>query len=364
MKITLLTVDLTKALNIANRFVSHKGQLPILANILITATATGITLSATNLEVGVRINLPGKVTKPGQITTPARNFTEFVATVSDTQVEIELVESKLKVISGKFKADFPTIAATEFPIIPPIDERAKITLSVELISQLALQVAFAAAIDESRPVLTGVKILETQEGLVAIGTDGFRLSKKTLTSKILDLSTVIPARTILELSRVLSDTSETDLALVNLTENNQVVFVTDRIELFSRVLEGNFPDVEKIIPKSFANEVVVDKSEFVRALRAAAIFARENNNIIKFQIINDKFQIKAASASSGDTLLELEAETVGEGEVAFNYKYVTDFLASVTTDRVAMKFNEATTPVLFAPEKDDSYLHIIMPVRV
>ena len=364
MKITLLTADLTKALNIANRFVSHRGQLPILANILVTASATGITLSATNLETGVRINLPGKVITGGEITTPARNFTEFVATVGDTQVEIETKESKLKVSSGKFKADFPTIAAAEFPVIPKIDTQPQISLPADLIMQLAAQVAFAAASDESRPVLTGIKIFEADGVLTAVGTDGFRLSKKTLTSKILDLSAVIPARTVLELSRVLGDMSQKSLSLVNLSENNQLVFVTPQVELFTRVLEGNFPDVEKIIPKSFANEVVLDRNEFIRALRAAAIFARENNNIIKFQITKSKFQIKAASATSGETEVELEADTTGEGEVVFNYKYITDFLTSVTAERIIMKFNEPTSPVQFEGEKDDSYLHIIMPIRI
>lgn len=367
MKITLLTADLTKALTIANRFVSHKGQLPILANILISASDAGITLSATNLETGVRITLPGKTHTPGEITTPARSFTEFVATVGESQIELEATESKFKVSSGKFKADFPTIAAAEFPVIPKIETQEQTTLSASLISLLATQVAYAAATDESRPVLTGIKILASDGVMTAIGTDGFRLSKKLLTDAkkaAMPNGVVIPSRTLVELSKVLSDASEESLAIVNLSENNQVVFVTSRVELFSRVLEGNFPDVEKIIPKSFTNEAILDKNEFVRGIRAAAIFARDSNNIIKLLVSDSKLEIKAASAGSGETVLELEAETSGSGEILFNYKYITDFLASVTAERILMQFNEPTNPVQFSSVGDNSYLHIIMPIRV
>lgn len=317
------------------------------------------------MEIGVRVNLPGKVTEEGEITTLARNFTEFVATVGDTQIEIAYLDNKLKINSGKFKADFPTISASEFPVIPKLENTTQTSLEVDVVSKLAVQVAYAAALDESRPVLTGIKLTELDGELIAIGTDGFRLSKKNLGSKIKDLKAmIIPAKTILELSRVLNDTSQKSLSMITLVENNQVVFVTDQIELFSRVLEGNFPDVDKIIPKSFANRAVLDRSELVRGIRAAAIFARESNNIIRFKIQDSIFKILATSAASGETDLELEAETTGDGgEVVFNYKYVTDFLSSASTDRIVMQFNEATTPVQFESEGDATYLHIIMPIR-
>ena len=147
--------------------------------------------------------------------------------------------------------------------------------------------------------------------------------------------------------------------------SNQVIFKCDRVEMVSRVLEGNFPDVEKIIPTEFKTRVIIDKEELVRAVRAASIFARENNNIIRFRITNNELRITAAAKESGESEVEIEVEKEGEDvEVAFNFRYVVDFLNSVTAERVVFEANGPISPGVWKVEKEEGLIGLIMPVRV
>ena len=147
-------------------------------------------------------------------------------------------------------------------------------------------------------------------------------------------------------------------------ENNQVIFSCGDVQLVSRVLEGNFPEVDKIIPQGFKTEVVVDREELKSALRVAGIFARENSNIVRFKVQGSSFNIAARAAQLGENENEIETEKEGEdGEIAFNYKFVQDFLESVTEERIRLKINDSLSPGVWAGEKDKSLIHLIMPVR-
>ena len=147
-------------------------------------------------------------------------------------------------------------------------------------------------------------------------------------------------------------------------KNNQVIFNLGNTDLISRILEGDYPDTEKIIPTDFPVEVVVDRQEFSQALKAASIFARENNNIIKFEIRNSKLEIRASAAQQGESVIELEAETTGEGQIAFNYKFVQDAVNGLTEERIKLQLKDHLSPGVFKPEKDSSLLALVMPVRI
>lgn len=364
MKISILQDSLASGINLVSKYTSNKGQLPILANILITAVKTGVTLTATNLDTGIRVSIGGKVEKEGSLTVPAKNFSEFVSSLPLQTVELTEDREKLKIKCGSSQATLSTISATEFPIVPTVSGEP-ISIDSQLIKQIASDVAFAAASDESRPVLTGVRFSKVDKKLMIVATDGFRLSRKEiLSTENLTLATVliIPAHTILDLARVVEDGG---VSVYLMGQNNQVIFDTGKTQIISRILEGNFPDVDKIIPKEFKTQLIVDRSELLRAVRSAAIFARESNNIVKLEIRNEKLEIKAMGGQTGESESTIEAEVDGdELQISFNYKYVIDFLNSQSGERIVMKLNEATTPAVFVPEKDESLIHLIMPVRV
>jgi DNA polymerase-3 subunit beta len=286
-------------------------------------------------------------------------------------VELETSGEKLKVSGGKLTATFAGIAATEFPVMPKareVPEGKMFKMKKKIIEEVAVQVAFAAAADESRPVLTGVLMQPTGKSLVVTATDGFRLSRKVIVGIGMggeEKGLIVPARTIMEMARVATEGKKEEMVMGILPETNQIIMEYDEIELMSRVLEGNFPDVEKIIPKEEKCEMVVEREEMLRAIRAAGIFARESANVVRFKIQDSSLVISASSSQTGESEIEIEIEKKGEdGQIAFNYRYVLDYLNSVGADRVTFKMTESLAPGVFGIEGDESLTHIIMPVRV
>jgi len=370
MRAILLKEDLIKGLGIVSRVVASRGQLPVLANVLIEAGKSGLKLAATNLEIGLQVEVGGKVEEEGAITVPGRNFAEFVGSLGEGNIKLETEGEKLKIgmIGGeKSAATFAGIAASEFPpFAKAMGGQAPIKIKKSVIEEIAREVAYAAATDESRPVLTGLKfsILNSQFSIVA--TDGFRLSKKILKDSIFKdqdpiNNLILPARTILELARGI----EEEVNMLIIKENNQVVFESGQISLVSRILEGNYPDVDKIIPKDFKTELVIDREDLGRSIRTAGIFARENSNIIRFKIAGSRINIYASGGQMGESENEIEIEKEGEDvEIAFNYKFVLDFLGSISEERVKLRVNDGLSPGVFAGEKDKSLIHLIMPVRI
>ncbi len=362
-----------KGLVLVSKIAISKGQLPVLANVLLEALKEEVVLSVTNLEIGIRVRIGGKVEETGAITIPARILSEFVTTLPMGGVELEEHEGKLAVKSGKFGGKFAGISASEFPVMPKFgsDEKdgLRFKISRKNLEQIANEVAFSAALDESRPVLTGVQFRVVGEGLVVTATDGFRLSRKTIEGggvkmKALE-SVILPARTIIELTKLVAEGKASEIDVQIVKDNNQVLFGYEQTELISRVLEGNFPDVDKIIPKEGKLQLTVDREELIKAVRAISIFARENSNILKLNIDNGKLTIVAVGGQTGEGEVEVEIEKTGENEtMAFNFKYLLDFLNSVNEERVELSTNGGLTPGVWAREKDKSLIHLIMPVKV
>ncbi len=365
MQATLSTQELSKGLTIVSRALSSRNQLPVLANVLIQTRKNTVLLSATNLEVAIRTQVGGKVTTEGELTVPARSLTEFVSSISSSQVNLIGESGKLKITAAKFQASFAGIDAAEFPTLPQFTAAKSQSIPATTLGQIATQVAYAAAVDESRPVLTGVKFQVLEGKLVVVATDGFRLSRKIIANSPLgDLqSLILPAKTVQELARIAGE-EKSDVKMELVEKNNQVIFNLGNTDLISRVLEGNYPDTEKIIPTDFPVEVLVDRQEFSQGLKAASIFAREDNNIVKFKISTGKLKIVAAAASQGESEVEVEAENQGEGEIAFNYKFVQEAVNSLAEERIKLQLKDHLSPGVFRLEKDSSLLALVMPVRI
>jgi DNA polymerase-3 subunit beta len=373
MRGSVLQEDLNKSLGWVVRIVSTRGQLSILANVLLEADTDGLTVSATNLELGIRVNVGGKITVNGAITVPARNLAEFVGTLPTEPVNLEKEGEKLKIGTGKFWGVFAGIAAAEFPVLPKLGVKGKMKMSVkkEMIEEIAKQLVFAAATDESRPVLTGIQFLVEGDKLMVTATDGFRLSRKSFKRELggndqgWGEGLILPARAIAELSRITAEGKKENIEMEIVGGNSQVIFGYDRVQLVSRVLEGNFPDVVKIIPTEHKTEVIVDKEELIAAIRAAAIFARDSSNIVRFVIGRAGLIVKAASQQTGESESRIEAEIIGdEGEIAFNYRYVLEFLGSIDEERVKFWMSGNLAPGVWRGEKDENLTHLIMPVRL
>ncbi|MFZ5365821.1 MAG: DNA polymerase III subunit beta [Patescibacteria group bacterium] len=369
MKISVLQENLSKGLSIVSRSVASKATLPVLGNILLSTDKGRLKLQGTNLETGISLLCGAKIEEEGEITIPARILVEFVSSLPPEKIDLETSKTTLRISSGFFKAEINGIASSEFPKIPSFPDKPDLTFEKEELIRALSQVDFAAASDESRPVLTGVLLKIEKEKVSLVATDGYRLSIKNLKVKEqkLEGNLLVPAKTLLEICRIAQEVSdeEKEIKMAQNPEKSQVVFDLADIELSSRLLEGEFPEFEKIIPSTSSTKAEFAKEEFLRAIKIASIFAREQANIVKLKIGEGKMIISAESPQVGSNLGEIEAKTEGEElEIAFNFRFLLDFLNSPIGEEIIFEASSPLSPGVFKIKGDDSFLHLIMPVRI
>jgi len=373
MKVSLLQENLNKGLAIVNKFVSTKIQLPVLANIFISAKNGKLKLSATNLETGINLWLAAKIDEEGEITIPAKIISEFVASLPQDKVVLKKIDSKLEINCRSYKASFNSIAASEFPPIISLKNKKNqldyktIILKKDLFIKAVNQIGFTAAIDESRPTLTGIKIDFLANKLQLVATDGYRLGLKTITlpQKLDEQSLIIPAKALLEVARVYLQNEEEELKLALIKKENQVIFSLGEVEIITRLLEGEYPDFQKIIPLTSTTEIILNKEEFQRAVKTASLFAKDSANIVRLKIKDQKLKISANSPEVGENEVELEIKQKGEdSQVAFNCRFLQDYLNSLEAEELILESSGPLKPGVFKPVNDASFLHLIMPVRL
>lgn len=368
MKIQILQENLNRGLNIALRSISIKAQLPILANVLLRTDKNRLQISATNLETGISLWLGAKVEKEGEITIPAKILTEIIATLPPEKIKLEAEGSLLKISSVSYEANLNGISAGEFPKLPDYSSETLFSLPPKKFLEAINQVAFAAATDEGRPILTGVLFKLSGKKLSLVATDGYRLSLKTMeieTAVKEEISLLLPAKTLIEVGRIITDEKAQVVQMGFTKEQNQVVFVFSDLELFSRVIEGEFPDYNKIIPQNFTTKAVFDKENFNRAVKVVSIFARDSANIIKIKLGKNVLEMSANSPQVGENKNSLEVKLEGEeSEIAFNFRFMQSLLGAISQAEVSLEMTGPLNPGAFKAVGDDSFLHIIMPVRL
>lgn len=373
MKLQVLQENLNKAIGIASRFTSNRAQLPILGNILLTASKSKLTVSSTNLEISVSMSVGSKIEKEGEISVPSRVLTELVANLPRETLTLEAEKEQLKISSSAFSSNILGMNTSDFPKVPShVNKEKGMVLPKEEFSKALSKVLFASSIDETRPILTGVLFILDKGSLTLVATDGFRLSfNKIQIPGVKQVSKmVLPKNVLSEVGRV--DEGE-DIVLELQEKEKQIVFGSGDTILSSRLLEGEFPDFEKIIPKTSVYKISVDKEDLLRSVKLSAPFARDNANIVKIKILKDSIKLFAESSQAGNQETKVEAKvdptppeaSRGEGfEIAFNYKFLEDFLGSVAGEEVKMEFSGVDKPGVFTDPIDSNYLHLIMPVKI
>lgn len=371
MKLTILQQNLANALVTASRFASTRAQLPVLGYILLSVGKTKAQISATNLEISVAANIGAKVEKEGEICIPARVITELVTSLPEEPLTLESDKEQLKITSSGFSGSVLGMNSSDFPKIPnSFGKEKSFSIPKKELSAALAKVTFAASIDETRPVLTGVLFIWGKGELTLVATDGFRLSlKKIKVQGISGVSHVVLPKLILsEISRASYESDEVAMSLRE--KEKQAIFEIDNTVLSSRLLEGEYPDFEKIIPKTSHLKVRLDKEEMLRAVKLASVFARESSNILKIKILKESIKITAESGQSGsqetkvDAKVEGGASSGGDFEIAFNFRFLEEFLHSVEGGEVRMEFSNPSSPGLFADSTDQDYVHLIMPVKL
>jgi len=375
MKVSCLQENLAKGLGIVGRAVSPRSTLPVLGNILLATDAGRLKLSATNLEVGISCWIGAKMENEGAITVPSRTFIDLVNALPPEQVDMELIvrTQTLNLRAGRSEANIKGIDAQEFPIVPVPEGEGGIPIEPDVLRTAIEQVAFAAATDESRPILTGVLAKFEDSQLTLAAADGFRLSVRTLSlpQSIPDpFSIIIPARALVELGRISGEQKEPIVITVTPTRN-QVIFQLTDIVLVSQLIDGNFPDYRQIIPRDCTTHTVVDTAAFLKACKTAHIFARDVAHITRVhvkpssELASAHVIVSATSAETGDDVSELDASVEGEEiEIAFNVKYMIDVLSVAGTPQVALDTTTSSSPGVVRPVGDEDYTHVIMPMHL
>lgn len=366
MKISCLQENLSKGLGIVGRSVGTKVTLPVLSNILLKTEKGGLKLSATDLEIGIHTWIGAKVDADGAITIPSKILLDYVNTNSDKKINMELKEANLALSSDHFKANIKGIDAAEFPTIPEVKKKTGIEVNSSDLLKAIGKTLIAVALDESRPVLSGIYFITKGDILKMAATDSYRLAEHELklSKKITeDFNFIVPQRTMAEVLRLLSEAPEKILISVG---ENQVEFSLGETVLVSRLIEGAFPDYSQIIPGKLSTKMVVERGEFTAAIKMASLFAREAANNIKIKVsAPNKISVIASSPHLGDNVSEVTGEVSGEGlEIAFNAKFILDILAVEDSEKIILEFSGNLSPAMFRAEKHADYFYIIMPLRV
>jgi DNA polymerase III subunit beta len=374
MELSCLQENLTKGLQTVGRAVSTTTTLPITKNVLLTTDQNRLKLAATNLEMAISCWIGAKVEKEGSITIPARLLTEFVNSLPNDKIDISLSQHTLHLKSGRFEARINGLDATDFPPIPQVTDGIATSVEADVLRLGIGQVAFAAATEESRPVLTGVHAEFDESKLTLASADGFRLAvyKAATLSPVKEKSAVIiPARALNELSRHLVENEEPIEITVN-KQKSQILFRLKNIEMVSQLIQGNFPNYSQLIPQNYETRAIIDVSEFLRATRMSSIFARDGSGIVRLIVTPGeedakagKLSVSARAEEIGDNVAEIDASVDGNAsKIAFNARYLADVLGVLKQTQVALETTTSSSPGVIRPVGIDNYVHVVMPMFV
>ncbi len=375
MQVSCLQENLSRGLGVVGRAVATRSPLPIMQNVLIQTDGSRLKLAATDAEIAITTWIGCQVEEEGGITAPARLLTNFVNSLPAERVDLEIGESAtgLALRCARVDANLNGIAADDFPPIPTTDEGVVGRIAASDLEKAISLVAFAAATEDSRPVLTGIKVeIEGDEATFA-AADGFRLAvyKGKLAEPLSeDLGFIIPARALREISRLLTGRDEEVEFTISASKNSALFRLSDT-EIVTQLLQGAFPNYSQLIPQSFDTKATVSREFFSRATRTAAIFARDGSGILRLVVDGtsdeerSKLTISAKAEEIGEHTEDVDAAIEGnDAKIAFNSKYVIDVLDVLQSDDIALEVTSPSSPGVVRPVGDDSYVHVVMPMFV
>ncbi len=374
MKISSLQENLKSVLMTVGHIAGKNVNLPILNNVLIRAESGHIKLTTTDLEIGIVATVRGKVEEEGVFTVDSRVLSEYIALLPNQKVDIALKDNRLKVQCDNYKTVLHGQAADEYPLIPQVEREHHYKVKAEDFKRALSQVIFSVSNSETRIELSGVLLNFKKDELVLAATDSYRLAERKIavsTNAEAEKKIIVPAKTLQEVVRILSnlkiDTAgEGEREIEIYVSDNQILFVIDSIELISRLIEGQYPDYEQIIPERPETEASVDKTELLRAVKAAAIFAKSGINDINLDFPLGKNQITVTSESSqvGENTINLTAQVKGKDNgIVINFRYLLDGINNIDSEQVILNIIDGATPCVLKSKDNPGYLYVIMPIK-
>ncbi|MCH8198694.1 MAG: DNA polymerase III subunit beta [Chloroflexi bacterium] len=374
MHLNCLQENLAQGLGIVQRAVATRTTLPITQHVLLSTDGGRLKFSATNLEVAISTWVGAEVLEDGAITIPARLLTDFINSLERQHVEIKTM-SPAKGIELKgehVQATMNGADASEFPPIPSVDEGISTKVAPKALRMAIHQVVMAAAVEDSRPVLTGVNVELEGTKLVLAAADGFRLAVHT--TELLEpvsekVSLIVPAKTLQEVERLIDGDDPIDIVVT--PQRSQILFRLKNVEIVSQLIQGTFPNYSQLIPQERSTRAVVNLGELQRATRTASIFAKDGSGIVRIEVTPGaggapgKLTVSSRAEELGDNTGDIAAEVEGgDGKIAFNSRYLSDVLGVLNEEQVALEMTTSSSPGVIRPVGDDHYVHVVMPMFV
>lgn len=366
MKIVCLKKHLKESVSLAEKITSKNLNLPILGSILISGKNNNLKLIATNLDIGIEIDIPAKIDEEGETAVPANILNGFLCNFNkDDNINLELVNNNLVISTPNTSTLIKSYPIDDFPSLPKIKEKNIFSLPInDFISSLK-SVYYASSLSNIKPEISSVYINSSDKTpLVFAATDSFRLAEKKLPYKFADFSPIIiPYRNIIEIIRVFEN-KEGDIDIV--FDKNQIILMSDKIKLISRLVDGVFPDYKQIIPQKFTTTAVVDKEELINILKTASIFSGKLNEVNLTIHKNDSIiDIKTSNQETGEYNTTVNSEISGEDlKISFNYKYIIDCLNYLNTDSIVLNFNGSNKPLVITNKNTGDFQYLVMPMNV
>lgn len=364
MKVKVLKSDFAKSIAVASRFASTRTQLPIVTNIKLSVQKTRLHILATNLEMSIATSIGAEVAQEGDIAVPSKVLSELTAVISADQLSLESKQEHLHLTGGGFSTKVLGVNTADFPAIPESLASVLATIPVDQFHSALQKVLFSAAKDEARPILTGVLFLFNDDGLSLVSSDGFRLSLETLPISWEgdDTQFVVPKGFLVELMRF--EHNKKDLSFAYNAQDNQLLVSSHDTVFSSRVIRGDYPPFRKIIPASSQIQVNVDKDDLQRAIKGAAVFSKDAAHTIHLIATEGALKITAESTEVGSHESAIPAKIAGgDFDISFNYRFIDEYLGSMTGKDVAIELTDSSTAGVFKDPSSTTYLHLIMPIK-
>lgn len=360
MKLQVTQENLARALSTVARVASTRNTLPILSNVLLKTVDNRLSVAATNLDIAITHQIGSKIAKTGAITVPARLMQDFVTSLPDGVLDLELKDNKLSIATDKYHSTINGISSEDFPVMPAIKGGSTWKVpAIELKRSLA-KVVFAASNDDARPVLTGVYFTDLAGEAVMVATDSYRLAEHKLGKHRGKLNFLVPASAASDLLRIIGDSSD-EVTITH--DDQQVMYKVGDVILVARLIEGNYPDYRKLIPTKFATVARLAREDFINIAKVSSLFARESAGSITINAQDKRVSINAIASQLGENTAEADAEVKGGGEVTLNSRYLIEALNAFGGEQIDFCFNGKLEPCILKSADDAKYLHLVMPLR-
>jgi DNA polymerase III subunit beta len=368
MKFSCNRADLLHGVQTSFNAISSRNTLPILSNLLLETGKDTLKFTATDLEVSINCSIPAEISSQGSITVPAKKLLDIVREFPDKEITCKVGDNNSVTLTCE-KSVFKLngLAKDEYPILPKAKKDEGVDIAQGSFQNMIKKSIFSVSTDETRYVLNGVLLIIDNDKIKMVSTDGHRLSYiennlgKVTTQKI---NHIIPAKALQELNKVLNNEGNLNIQL----NDNQIIFTMPQVVLMSRLIDGQFPNYDQVIPKNSDRTIIATTDQFIAATRRVSLMASDKSNSVKYTFGKNSLQITANTPEVGEAQEDIEVQNSGDNlTVAYNAKYILDVLKNLGTDSFAIELSTNLNPGVFKPqtqETDATYLCVIMPMRV